>query len=399
MGVNKAAAVGASVAMAMLATGCVERLIYDHVCGNGIFTPGELCLGQGSRRDVVVDTIAPLSLRTGDFDGDGNADLMVLGTEPSGIVAARMWLGDGDGGLSPPVDPGIGGCSAHPVVGSLGDDAADDVLVDDCGPSVSLFRGNAGSFQPALTVTTGVATHGSGMLDLDGDGLREVVIFGSLPEDQGGLALSVSRQDSPGLFQPPSISNAEGGPLGLEPNGWSLLDYDGDDHRDVMLVQSDLPGGIAVARGLPGFTFGTPEPVGPPGLAVSWAAVRDLDGNGTEEVLAASYDAQTLIVLDFDDGQLVERRRSSIPGLQPSPIALDDVDGNGTLDLVRVEPGLANLDVWQGESDGRFVGPTSIELDAPVDQIGLVDLDGDGALDIVAGSFGESRIRVLLSDP
>ena len=80
-------------------------------------------------------------------------------------------------------------------------------------------------------------------------------------------------------------------------------------------------------------------------------------------------------------------------------IASADVDGNGTLDLVRVEPGLANLDVWQGESDGRFVGPTSIELDAPVDQIGLVDLDGDGALDIVAGSFGESRIRVLLSDP
>ncbi|MEM7152148.1 MAG: VCBS repeat-containing protein [Myxococcota bacterium] len=397
---NKAAALGAGMAMTMLATGCVERLIYDHVCGNGIVTPGELCLGLGDRREVVVDTLAPLSLRTGDFNGDLNADLMVLGTEPSGIVAARLWLGDGDGGLSPPLDPGVGGCSAHPVAGSLGDDTADDLLVDDCGPSVSLFRGtSSGTFQSALTVVTGVATHGSGMIDLDDDGLHDVVIFGSLPEDQGGLALAVAQQTSPGVFRPPSISNVEGGPLGLEPNGWSMLDYDGDPHRDVMLVQSDLPGGIAISRGLDNFNFSAPEPVGPPGLQVSWAAVRDLDGDGTEEVLAASYDAQALIVLDFDDGLLVERRRSSIPGLQPSPIALDDVDGNGTLDLVRVESGVTNLDVWQGQEDGRFTGPTSIDLDAPIDQLALTDLDNDGVLDIVAGSFGESRVRVLLSDP
>src|SRR5690606_34696351 len=160
--------------LVLVAPGCVERLIREQVCGDGRLAPGEVCLGQGLRSTVTIDTLAPLALRAADFDGDGRPDLMVLGLGPAGGVAARTWPGDGQGGFTAPLDPRVFGCSAHPVPGPVDDDAITDLLVDDCAPTVSLFRGTAsGVFEPPITVLTGVSTSSSGLLDLDDDGLRE----------------------------------------------------------------------------------------------------------------------------------------------------------------------------------------------------------------------------------
>lgn len=388
--------------LALLAGGCVERVIYDHACGDGRLSAGEVCLGEGTRSTVAIPSLAALALRVADFDGDGPPDLMVLGTDAAGGVTARLWLGDGEGGFpAPPLDPGVRGCSAHPVPGSIDDDATTDLLVADCGPSMSLFRGTAsGVLDGPVTVQTGVTTVGSGLFDIDANGLREVLVLG--PTDLGEPTLSVSERAATGAFAPAVLSPAT--TVGFAPNGMGgLLDFDGDPFPDVLLVQSGVPQGLAVAHGEPGLRFGAPERVGPLDLVIDGATTRDLDGDGTLDVLAVSFTNEHYITLRVElEGTrslLVEHARTSIPGLRPGPAALADLDDDRREDLLRVDSNAAALAVHLGRADGQFDDPTRIDLDSPADQLAVADLDDDGALDIVVGSFEAAVLRVLLTAP
>lgn len=384
------------------ASGCVDRAIHESVCGDGRLSRGELCLGEGDRSTLTIASLAPLALRVADFHGDGPPDLMVLGTDAVGGVTARLWLGDGEGGFAaPPLDPGIQGCSAHPVPGAIDDDASTDLLVADCAPSMSLFRGTpSGVFDGPVTVQTGVTTVGSGLFDIDADGLREVLVLG--PNDLGELTLSVSERDATGAFAPAVLSSAI--TVGFAPTGMGgLLDFDGDPFPDILLVQSGVPQGLAVAHGEAGLRFGAPERVGPLDLVVDGATTRDLDRDGTTDVLAVSFTDEIYIALRVElegtSSLLVERARTRISGLRPGPAALADLDDDGREDLLRVDSNAAALAVHLGRADGRFDDPTRIDLDTPADQLAVADLDDDGALDIVVGSFEAAVLRVLLTAP
>ena len=399
------AALGPTMAvLAVLATaapGCVERVIHEHLCGDGRLTRGEVCLGEGTRSTVTIDSLAPLALRVADFDGDGPPDLMVLGTDAAGVVTARLWQGDGDGGFAPPIDPRIQGCSAHPVPGSIDGDAVTDLLVADCAPTMSVFRGTtSGVFEPAVTVYTGVTPSGSGLFDLDGDGQHEVVALGL--DEAGVAAMSVTERDATGGFAPP-VGSAMTGIPGFVPTSFSLLDLGSDGRPDLLAIHPGYVGGLAIAQGEDGGRFGTLMLAGPAALVPDGATARDLDGDGRPEVLAVSFEEESYLVLDVQgtgpDVSLVERTRTRIPGLAPSPAALADLDGDGRDDLVRVEPGSAKLEARLGLRDGRFGGASEVDLDTPIDQIAVADLDEDGAVDVVVGSFEAAQLQVLLTSP
>jgi len=387
--------------LAVAAAGCVDRAIHEHVCGDGRLSRGEVCLGEGDHSTVTIDSLAPLALRVADFDGDGPPDLMVLGTDAAGVVTARLWHGNGDGSFAAPIDPRIQGCSAHPVPGSIDDDTVTDLLVADCAPSMSVFRGTtSGVFEPAVTVFTGVTPLGSGLYDLDGDGLHEVVVLGL--DVASVVTMSVVERDETGGFAPP-MASVMAGPAGFVADGFSVLDFDGDDRLDLLVVDAGNPTGLAIARGEAGLRFGSPVLVGPATLLPDGATATDLDGDGRSEVLVVSFEEQAYHVLDVQgtgpDAMLVERARTEVPGLAPSPAALADLDGDGRQDLLRVEPGAAKLEGRLGLRDGSFGEPTEIDLDTPADQMAVADLDEDGAVDVVVGSFEASELRVLLTSP
>ncbi len=387
------------LALVLLTSACTDRVIRDRLCGDGRLTPGEVCLGEGEQSSLAIETLAPLSIRVADFDGEGRPDLMVMGLDDAtGAVAGRLFRGDGEGGFEAPLDPGVYGCSAHPVPGAIDDDGIDDLLVDDCEASVSLFRGtSSGVFEPPLTVFTGALTSSSGLLDLDADGLREVVLYGRV--DPQTLVLSVAERDPGGAFAPPVISPLGGLPSDFLPAGFGIFDFDGDEFPDALLSDPARVEGIAVALGEPGLRFGAPFLIAPPGLPPGPTTSRDLDGNGTTEILQVRFDGEALVVLDVEDGTLVERASTDVPGLEPGLIALTDVDGDDVLDFMRVEAGPAQLHAWLGRPDGTFTGPTRIDLDIPADQIAFADLDGDDAVDLLVGSFEQSIVRVLLNAP
>lgn len=384
---------------ASASVGCVSRLIIDGDCGDGVLSRGEICLGQGSRSELRIEGIEGLLLRVADFDGDAHLDLLVLGTTPGGVVDGRLWRGRGDGTFEDAIDPGASGCSAYAVAGDMDGDEARDLLVDDCGPTVSLFLGSSsGLFSGPTTVATTVETRSSGLLDLDDDGLREVVVMGVEPAG-GTLGISVSERGADGSHAPPVFSPLGQPSEGFDPFGMGFLDIDRDGLYDALLVASGSPGGLAIAPGLPGLGFGPPVPVAPPSLVPTTTMVRDLDEDGVTDVLAFSFDEEALVFLHAEEGQLVEAGRTEVPGLRTGPAGAGDIDADDHLDLLLFEPGTERLQTWFGRGDGLFDGPVDVELDAPVGQIALVDLDEDGALDIVVGTFEAGTLQILLSDP
>ncbi len=392
-----ALAIGALVLTSLVATSCVERVIRERgLCGDGRLDPGEICLGRGERSSIPIEGIEGLVMRTADFDGDAHIDLLVLGTDANGVVSSLLWRGTGEGTFEPPMDPAIRGCSAYAVAGQGDADEIADVLVDDCGPSMSLFLGTgSGTFAPPETIQTGIETRSSGMVDLDRDGLREVIAMGT---NGGSIAMTVIERAPDGSSSTAYTALGAMSP-DFDPGGLGLLDIDGDQIFDALLVQSGQPGGLKLAAGEPGFGFGAPRPIGPPDLVANTSLVRDLDEDERPDVLAVNFDDEALIFLRAEDGDLVERTRTIVPGLRVGPAGGGDIDADDHFDLLLFEPGSRKLQAWFGRGDGGFDGPFDVDLDAPIGQIALVDLDEDGALDIVAGTFEDGTIQILLSDP
>ncbi len=392
--------IGLGLGLAVLGgSACVSRLIHDlGVCGDGVLSPGEICLGQGLRSQLEIEGLDGLVLRVADFDGDGHLDILVMGTAPDQTVVARLWAGRGDGTFEDDLDPGLTGCSAYAVPGDADGDETRDLLVDDCGPSISMWRGGPdGVFAPPVSVPMGLETRSSGLVDLDDDGLREIVMLGG--DVSGQYGISLAERTAAATFASPVISILGSAAAGFDPTGMGLLDLDDDGMIDSVLVHSGQVDSLRLARGQPGLTFAPPQRVGPPGLVANTMIVRDLDEDGLVDVLAVSFDEEALIFLRSVDGDLVEANRTIVPSLRTGPAGGGDIDADGHLDLLLFEPGTRELQAWFGKGNGGFEGPLPVELGLTVGQIALADIDEDGALDIVAGTFDDGTIQVLLSDP
>ncbi len=138
--------------------------------------------------------VAPNSLVTGDFNGDGSLDVVTAGNE-----AAQLHLGDGKGGFTPAAtlaDP----LTFKMTRGDFDGDARLDLAVArpifNAGPlSIAVYRGNGdGTFAPMLEVPVmaagkmGTPSVASG--DLDADGKDELLVH-STADANGTMVLTV----------------------------------------------------------------------------------------------------------------------------------------------------------------------------------------------------------------
>ncbi|MCH9684303.1 MAG: VCBS repeat-containing protein [Deltaproteobacteria bacterium] len=376
----------------------MSRVIQEQYCGDGVLSRGEICLGLGNRSELNIEGLEGQVLRVADFDGDTHLDVLVMGLDPAEVVVTRLWRGRGDGSFEEPIDPGLSGCRAYAVPGDADGDEVRDVLVDECGPSISVVLGRTtGVFEPPVSVPMGLETRSAGLVDLDDDGQREIVMLGADPDGRYGIALA--ERDAQGVFGAPSSSILGNAADGFDPTGMGLLDLDDDAVIDAVLVDSGQVGSLRLARGEPGLGFAPPVAIGPPGLVANTMITRDLDEDGLVDVLAFNFDEESLIFLRSVDGDLVETRRTIVPALRTGPAGGGDIDADGHLDLLLFEPGTSELQAWFGVGDGTFDGPLPVQLGVDIGQIALADIDEDGALDIVAGTFEAGTVQVLLSDP
>lgn len=338
----------------------------------------------------------PMALDIGDFDGDSLTDLLVVGVEPGEGVTAATFLGDGTGQFSAPIDTGFRACSAFPVVGDLNGDGRTDVVALGCSSDLAVYLG-----QPDGTLAEWSAwphaeytpVSSTVIADFEGDGDADLVTLRIPDTAYLDIALGNGGQ---GIWRIETTDIGDPTWSGFDPGGLAMGHFDDDGLLDAALIEREHD--IVTMQGFAPATFGFQRELGvdiPP-----WSnRIRDLDGDGYDDMVISSYTSPSLQTLLSDGkGGFVAQDPIVVVGFAPYDTAVGDITGDGVLDVAIVDDGVSQIRWWRGVGDGSLINLRVFNLPSPAIRIHAGQLDGDERDDLVAATFADDSITLVLSN-
>jgi VCBS repeat protein len=313
--------------------------------GHGEFAPGAFtALGFGNPG-------SHMPLVAHDFDDDGKTDLVALEHRDSSSAYVHTRLGNGNGTFhaSGPdqqvafdVQTTSAGMAGQPAVADFdGDGNADLAIVGLASGHGGLYvmRGNGdGGFGSPQTVDATLAFDGNAAsrvvaADLDGDGHADLVLEDggapfATPAVPGGTR--VYRNLGGGTFAAPV---ALAGPD--FPDGIDVGDTDGDGTPDIVATGTPSSGMLYVYKGNGDATFAAAQTTPLPDIWYRSVAIADIDGDGKADLVLGNCCGLTFGWLARGDGNGNFARPGILPlVVSPTAILLADLDGNGRPDLL-----------------------------------------------------------------
>jgi hypothetical protein len=284
----------------------------------------------------------------GDFDGDGDSDLAVVGPEgPTQVPRLRVYLGDGTGLFV-----------AHAVIDALGtptavvsadfdeDGILDLAVADSDRGGVSTFRGiGAGSFSPPVQIPVSAGLNPGDILasDFDGDGHTDL----ATPE-------TVFLGAGDGTFSKPGHRG-----------GHAAGDMDLDGILDLVLA-SGTQVIVWLGNGDGTFEFGSLRSFTGASLVV--ARVTDFNRDSIPDVVVVDANTDAVkVLLGLGDGSL-GASRTFVTGTEPGSLETGDWNADGYPDFAvpyRVAPGPkigAFVSVHQQRVPGASAAPPQGQL-------------------------------------
>jgi FG-GAP-like repeat len=283
----------------------------------------------------------PAAIVNGDFNNDGNEDL-AFGANSFGPPSwFKVDLGDGNGKFTPGAR--FGHFSAYPlqiVAGDFNGDGNLDLIASDNGNYVFLGNGDGTFKQLVLYDLEGLA----GAADFNGDGKLDLLVG-----TREGLAVRLGNGD--GTFQKPrkivSISKNFGcdfGPTVL------VTDFNGDGKADLAYCETEYPlnrGKIWVMLGNGDGTFKKPTFLSVPAWSGAFSfAAGDFNSDGKTDLVAnylvSGYQSEFALFRGNGDGTFQHKKVVRIgegPHEGDSGIVPADFNSDGLLDFIIQDPG------------------------------------------------------------
>lgn len=277
---------------------------------------------------VFTDRIA-----TGDFNGDGRADLL---TSSSAANTISTLLGNGDGTFQPPMSSPSGPRTIHVAVGDLNNDSKLDlVVVHQSANEIAIRLGSGdGTFPPLVSYPVADGPYWSALGDFDKDGRPDIAVT-----TLSGVSVLLAK--SGGIFWPSQRVAS-----GLNPSSLKVADFNGDSIDDIVVSNIEDP----------------------------TIAVLLCNGNGT-------FSAPLITTSSETSGQ--------------QEVAVGDIDGDGLLDLATTNHRTNSVNFLFGKGDGTFQAPSNAIVGTGPYGLALADLDLDDLTDIVTANNGSNDIGVL----
>lgn len=366
--------------------------------GETTSTTGDETTGEGSSTGPE-QVFTPLALEVSDFDGDGLADLLVMGHDNFDGVLGRLSRGLGDGTFMPAIDPGLSGQSAFPVIGELDGLPGSEVMVAEAGDKVRIFRWDGDAFVSWKLLANLNTARTNSIADADSDGDGDILwLWWKNMNTEFGLSLRPNAGDGT-FFAPVHTDVGVIMDLALAPGSMLIGKLDADDFADALIFEADQQKGFLRVFGSKTGSFGGPSFVAP--QVRPWVAqLGDFDENGTLDVLAVEHTSPARLVLATGDGKgglaVAGAVDVALP-FRPFTIAVADLDADSHLDVAAVDDQNPELLVWSGAGDGTFSAPTSTPLPSPAVRVHAAKLDAGDTVDLVAATFAAGDVTVLLT--
>jgi len=232
--------------------------------GDGTFEPAVTYAVTGTAHSVT----------TADFNGDGKADLAV-GVDADNGETLSLLLGNGDGTFREPINaPTVSSGLAESIAtGDFnGDGKADVAIGNSMSNTATVFLGNGdGTFQPAVEYQTGTESFSISTADFNGDGKADLV-----SADFAHGQINVLSGNGDGTFQVATNFAADG-----VPNALFTGDFNGDGKVDLGSANNSGTVSIFLNATGPHLTFIQQPAAVVAGVTVTPAPTVDiLDANG-----------------------------------------------------------------------------------------------------------------------
>ncbi len=323
---------------------------------------------------------------TGDFDGDGDVDIVAINYGPRN---AAIFFNNGNGTFADPVYYTV---PVHPRVVLAQDVDGDediDLLVTSQSPQYQvaiLYNNGSGVFEETKSLLAESALWDVRAEDLDGDDLLDIVAANSASNE-----FSVFINEADTGYADADTYGTNTGPHIIQP-----IDYDGD--KDVDLAISNfLSNNVSIAKNKGNGQFisggNLPTGSGPNSLVAA-----DLNGDLIPDLATANQVANTIsVMLSNGDGTFQTATTYSAFGGDPFHIIAGDVDLDDDLDLIFIDHYSNVVVVMPNNGDGTFSSGRLFSTGDTPEGLAAADFDGDGDLDMVVANRYDKNISVFLN--
>ncbi len=362
----------------------------------------------------------PLSVISGDFNGDGKLDAASANFSNN---AVGVRFGDGQGGFAPPASYPVGAQPLQIITGHFnGDTFLDLATANKQDNNITVLLNNGAGVFTATSYAAGVGPSYLDSADFNNDGRADIVTASNLSQ---GLAILLANAgggfDAPALIAlngslvqgvaaglvnadanvdlvtvNPGLNNislltgnGSGGfaaPVNFStgantvPTTISLGDFNGDSKLDALAGTSNNNKlNFMAGNGLGSFTLAASFNID---NAVA-AVLRDVDGDGKLDIVSTCYNNNFVRVMYGNGSGGVAAQNDILSVNHPRATAIGDFNGDGRSDLVTVSETTGSLST--ALSRGARAFPTAVQLSTQFYPPKLADLNADGKLDFVSG--------------
>ncbi len=286
--------------------------------------------------------LRPYSIVTGDFNKDGNTDLVTANKSSSTV---SVLLGKGDGTFNPANNISVIGFnglspSSVAVADFNKDGKLDLVTANNLNSNISVLFGKGdGSFQAAVNfpLESASALISVAVGDFNGDGKSDIV----------------------------TANNAS---------------------QNVSVLLGNGTGGFATAK-----NFKVPS-------RPTSVIVGDFDGNGISDLAVTSSFFNNVSVLLGNGNGTFNSATSFDVGTNPNSVVVGDFNKDNKLDLAVANSGSNNVSVLLGDGSGSFGIATNFDVGSNPVSVTVIDFNGDGKSDLAVTNADSNTVSVLLGD-